>query len=352
MPFYFGKHIESAHVGRRVASVTCDKCGCRYFYELTRIGSGSGTAPYGIGAAAVSRSAEEQSRRDLRERLAAEAELVPCPKCNWINEELVRGYRLGRYRRLGMFALGVGFFGTMASLICVWPISIGPPADRGVLPYFLFGGPGFFLSLAVGMILFRNWMRNRIRPNRDFPLAPNVPVGSPPALLVDASSGELRVAKPNQSEVGFTADWIDFQIGRNQLPVLCCHCLQPASAESAYKLPIQGSINIEVPRCAACARRSRRAFWRIWLFVVAFGLLIGAASVALSGLDSVEFRIVLAGSLPMLCALAAFTASAITSPVRLVVADRSRGIMRLRFRTANYARIVVKHLSDSGNSAG
>jgi len=352
MPFYFGKHIESAHVGRRIASVTCDKCGCQYFYELARIGSGSGTAPYGIGAAAVTRSAEEQSQRDLQERLAAEAELVPCPKCHWISEDLVRGYRLGRYRRLGMFALGVGFFGTIASLICAWFISIGPAADRGSVPHFLFGGPAFFVMLAVGMILFRSWMRSRIRPNRDFPLAPTVPVGSPPALLFDESCGELRAAKPNPPEVGFTVEWVDFQVGRSQLPPLCCHCLQPASPESAYKLPIQGAINIDVPRCTACARRSKRAFWRIWFLVVAVGLLLGTPSVALLGLDSAEFWITLGGSLPILCALAAFTASTMTSPFRLMVADGSRGIVRLRFRNANYARMVAKHLSDSSPDAG
>ena len=127
---YWGKHVASEHVGGRIVRVECAKCGCEYFYELTRIGTGSGTAPYGIGTASATRSAKEQSQRDLGQRLAFEAELVPCPKCNWINDDLVNGFRLGRYRRLGRVAIGVGFVGVIGSLIGAWYISIGPAVDR------------------------------------------------------------------------------------------------------------------------------------------------------------------------------------------------------------------------------
>lgn len=113
MVLYYGKHIEAAQVGGRVARVVCDRCGCEYFYELTRIGTGSETAPYGIGTAGATRRAKKQSRRDLQRRLAREAELVPCPKCHWINEHLVWGYRLGRYRHMAVVACAVGVCGTV-----------------------------------------------------------------------------------------------------------------------------------------------------------------------------------------------------------------------------------------------
>jgi hypothetical protein len=118
MLFYFNKQIHSEHVGQRVVGVVCTNCGCEYYYELARLGLGSGTAHYGIGVGAATRSAQENSRRDLAQRLVGEAELVPCPKCYWINDDLIQGYRRARYRRLGTFALGVGFFGTVISLIC------------------------------------------------------------------------------------------------------------------------------------------------------------------------------------------------------------------------------------------
>jgi hypothetical protein len=135
MVAYFQKRVEAALVGQRVVSVECDKCDCRYFYELSRIGTGSGIAPYGVGTASATHSAQEQSQRELSGRLELEAELVPCPRCNWINDELVLGYRRGQYRRVGMFALGVASLGTIGSLICAWFVFSGPPADQGALPY-------------------------------------------------------------------------------------------------------------------------------------------------------------------------------------------------------------------------
>ena len=77
---YVGKQINVAHVGERIAGVDCEKCGCRYYYRLARVGVGSGTAPYFLGQAAASREAQQKSHRDLTRRLLVEAELVPCPR--------------------------------------------------------------------------------------------------------------------------------------------------------------------------------------------------------------------------------------------------------------------------------
>lgn len=346
MLFYFEKQIETVNIGGRVVGVACNKCGCEYFFELTRIGTGIGTAHYGIGTASATRSAREQSQHDLRQRLALEAELVPCPKCNWINDELVQGYRLGRYRRLGMLALGVGFFGTVGSLICAWFISIGPAIDRVALPYFLFYGPLLFVSFAIGMILLRSWMRSRIEPNRNFPLAPKLPRGSPPALLADESSGQLRPAAADESRGTVPIDWHDFQIGRHSFPPLCCGCLQIAAMEFAYKQPVSTAIDLEVPRCADCANNSKRAFRRIWWTVAAIGSLVGTGVIMPLNLESFEFWIIIVAYLLILIGLASFVASTATSPVKITIGDESRGVLRLRFRNAEYGQLVARHLTD------
>src|SRR4051794_37994495 len=130
MLLYWGKQVESEDLGARVLGVICDKCGCDYFYALRRVGTGSGTAPYGIGLDQATKDAQQRAKNDLGQRLTTEAELVPCPHCAWINDELVLGYRLGKYRGWGMIALGLGFFGTVGSFIAAWFIAIGPPVDR------------------------------------------------------------------------------------------------------------------------------------------------------------------------------------------------------------------------------
>lgn len=46
MVFYFSKRFEAALAGTRVVGVKCDECGCEYFYEMSRLGRGSASAPY------------------------------------------------------------------------------------------------------------------------------------------------------------------------------------------------------------------------------------------------------------------------------------------------------------------
>ncbi len=118
--FYWGKTIQAEQPGQRVVRVDCTKCGSEYYYVLARVGFGNGTAPYGIGVASATRTAQENANRDLLRRLETEADLVPCPSCNWVNDDLVQGYRRGRYLGVGKFAVVVGIIGTIISLVMAW----------------------------------------------------------------------------------------------------------------------------------------------------------------------------------------------------------------------------------------
>ncbi|MCX7424530.1 MAG: hypothetical protein NTW96_02680 [Planctomycetia bacterium] len=333
---YFGKRFESARAGLCLVGIECDECGCEYFYELARIGSGGATAPYGIGKAAAARSSQQQSQRDLRKRLAYEAELVPCPKCNWINEELVHGYRLGRFRWVGILALGVGMIGTVSSLMGAWFISIGPAADRAAVPYLLFGGPLVFVSLGVAMILLRAWLRGRIQPNRDFPLAPRLPPGSPPALVMDEESGELKTARRRDAVQRGRSEWYDFQLGRDQLPCVCCDCLNSATPGHAYRRFVTAAIELEVPRCADCACRSKRTARCVWSIAAAVSLLVGGGVLLAMPLDSTGFWLLFGMWTLVSLAIASYAASSMTVPVEVRMVDRSRGILNLRFRNPEY----------------
>src|SRR5271168_4267520 len=98
---YHAKVINAERVGGRIVRVACTRCGCEYFYKFTRIGIGSTQAPYGLGVDRATRKANQKAQKDLDRRLASEAELVPCPKCHWINDDLVVGCRRGSYRKWG-----------------------------------------------------------------------------------------------------------------------------------------------------------------------------------------------------------------------------------------------------------
>ncbi|HEX3313480.1 MAG TPA: hypothetical protein VHR72_01260, partial [Gemmataceae bacterium] len=158
-------------------------------------GAGHSTAPYFIGIGSAKKAATDQARRDLRARLAREADLVPCPKCNWINDELVAGYRLSYFRRLGPAALAVAIVGIAGSLLCGGLIYRGPANERFVVPYVLLGGSTIFLLLAGFLLQLQVWMRRRIQPNLHFPSAPKLPAGTPPALIVDAAGFLMPAAR-------------------------------------------------------------------------------------------------------------------------------------------------------------
>ena len=340
MLFYYGREYKSALVGKRLIPVHCDRCGCEYYYELVRVGSGNATAHYGIGSKRAERTAEERARLDLNRRLERDAELVPCPTCQWINEELVERYRRNRYRGWWKAAAAVGSVGTGISLLVAWFLSLGPAADRGALPFFLVGGPAISLTVAASILLARSWLRIRIQPNRDHPLPPSVPHGSPPPLIANPATGELEVAGPLPSAREAAGEWIGFQIGRNRLAPLCCECLDAAPADS-YRYPAAPAVELAVPVCSACSRRRTRRMWLVGL--AAFGVTAAAGLLwfVAARPDEITFWVVsvlLCGIGPLQAAIVAYRA---TSPVRVKVVNASGGILRLRFRNDEYAACVA-----------
>jgi hypothetical protein len=339
---YHGERIVSASVGTRLATVVCEVCGREYFYELARVGSGAETAPYYIGRERAERSAQDQAQQDLDRRLAEEAEIVPCPKCGWINDGLVAGYRLGRYRGWGKAAAGIAIVGSALSLVAVWFLAIGPPADRGALPYVLVGGPALALAIA-GLILFvRRWLRARIQPNRNYPELPSVPAGSPVALVRNPASGELHVAAPLPRPDGRAGASTDIQVGRSVLPPFCCVCLGPVTPGAAYRHPVRPAVEVAVPLCAACARRWR---WRKRLGALAglgAGAVIGIPILLALKLDEVVFWFVLLLAGPLVPIVGAMIAGHLAAPVHVKVIDGPRGVARLRFRNEGFVRWAFK----------
>ena len=338
MLLYYARKYTSATAGVRLVEVRCDRCGCVYFYELARVGSGSADAPYAIGGERAARKAEERAGRDLERRLAGEAELVPCPGCQWIDEDQVARYRRSRRRGWLKFAAIVGLGGPLASLIGAWFVWIGPAADREALPYFLLAGPAISLALAGSIVGLRHSLLRTIRPNRDHPFAPKIPPGSPRPLIRNAATGRLEPAGATDRPDGADGAWIEFQVGRSVLPGCCCGCLAPADPRFAYVHPPTA---VAFPLCDRCGRR-----WtlRMWL-----GALAGAATVAAVGLpvlfalelDEIIFWVAAGALMTLIPIIGALIVGHQTSPVRAKDVDRSRGVALLRFRNETYSKLVA-----------
>ncbi len=225
MFLYFGKHFTQSAAGQRLARVECDRCGTGYCYQLSRVGTGVGVAPYCLGQARAARLAEQRAAKELERALDRGRELVPCPKCSWINEDLVQGYRRTRYRLWGRVAFYILGTAILLALTLVPLLAFGDPDALPIVALILLG----IVLLSGGTLGIQMWLRGRINPNRNYPDAPELLPGTPPALLQDPISGEIKAASNGRIGVAPVGEWCDFQLGRHQLPPVCCVCLNEAS---------------------------------------------------------------------------------------------------------------------------
>ncbi len=340
MFLYYGKQFTTAQVGARIAGVHCEKCGCEYYFVLSRIGTATSTAHYGLGQAAAVSDAQTRSTEEVDKRLTDEAELVPCPKCNWINEELVEGFRRGRFRHWGEVAVGAAIFGIAISLIIAWFIHLGPAVDRGSLPYFLICGPLIIVALAGSIVGLRWWLRRRIQPNRDYPLPPKLPQGTPPPLILDHATGDLVPASTVAEGHRSKKNEIQMQLGRHGLPMICCVCLQSAHSDHAFEVSVLPGVQLQIPRCTVCATRAKRRKWQLGLTVTAASLAVMTGLLFALRLEQEEFWILLVVSTLIASAIGAFVGHLTSSPATVKVIDASRGIFRIRFRNPEFTTYV------------
>lgn len=82
---------------KTIKHVQCEKCGAEFEYEMVREVE---KAPHGFALtqARAEARARKEAEREARERLASESDLVRCPKCGCINEQMRQGYELTRAR--------------------------------------------------------------------------------------------------------------------------------------------------------------------------------------------------------------------------------------------------------------
>jgi hypothetical protein len=356
MFIYYARQFNASFTGIRMVPVCCEQCRSDYFYELARVGTGSASAPYGIGSKGAAERAEKQAKEELQRRLVEESELVPCPRCHWINQEMIAGYRKARYRGWGKFAGGLAVIGTSISVLIGLVLSNGPAVDRDARNFFLVVGPVVSLGLAGLLLLARNWLRSLINPNRDFPEPPRkLPSGSPAALIKNPTTGELepvRAKAENSVWDGELDDfpldragspvkaWVDFQVGRSTLPPACTSCLAPSNPQSADRRSLFPAVDLVLPRCASCARRRKQTMWKSFLITLVATMAVAIPVMKLLNVDEIVFWVCIAGLGSVFPLMGIMIGDRLTSPVQVKLLDKSRAIVRLRFRNEHYRKLI------------
>jgi hypothetical protein len=173
MMAYIGEAQASGAVAR---NVKCEKCATPYHYFLLRTVSASVTSGFesiaGEGAAGW-------AQYGVTRGLETGTEIAPCPKCGWVQAEMIKETR----RRFGWWAKWLaGILLGGAGLIWVWLIvlpaciadfTIDPEVGR-----FWKGLSGALVAGAVGIVVVRVLMLQRVDPNRGYPQWPRAVPGS------------------------------------------------------------------------------------------------------------------------------------------------------------------------------
>ncbi len=344
---YVGKAFTASIVGRRIESVTCEKCAAQFHYELIREGTGKASAPYFLFQASGPNRANAAAQKDLAKRLACESELVPCPRCQWVNGDLIDRYRRSKYRRGARFAAGIAVAGPVAAGLEAYIYNIRVPSARMQMVLAVCALSG------AGVLLIRRWLRHQIDPNRNFPGMPVIPPGTPPALVErhDSQSRQSRLepVARRPEEPTRESEWAVFQADEVEFPWICCVCL--ANATTRYNSPFKVSeySDIGVPLCGSCSARLRKRWWVVALIGASLALALAALLAAtVPGPDAF-------GRWGLFCLLGLFASTTVVAavpnrvcrPYRFGVVDAGRRVVKFSAQNPAYTELIVKQLREA-----
>jgi len=345
---YFAKTFNSTAIARRIVDVKCEKCRTEFCYQLVRMGVGTGTAPYMLGQKSAAQRSEAEAADIAARRVAAETELVPCPKCKWVNQELVDHYRNSRFP-LGIPAIiGVTLSLAMVSGVTTAAFTLGRNGQFSDAAWIV---PAIMLFIVpAACVFFQRHRRASIDPNLLHPMASALLPGTPPALLAtrDFKTGETRLdpvpREPDPHDP--LASWVIVRPGQLVFPPLCARCLGSNQTHYSHVFQLSKTDDgLRVPLCFAC-KTKLRALW--WLLAVAtfFGAIVlgflvaapfpsnSAAGVILGCILAVTGIVIGPAVLPNL----------IVCPYRVGVVDAYRGIFKFKADNPDFHAMIADEI--------
>lgn len=210
--FIVAKHFTARLAGRKVKQVCCEKCQTQFCYELTREVKGVGSAPYFLMQGRAQRQAVERATVALEKALEVGQEVVPCPKCHWVNQRLAQTYlkqimpsTIGRI----LLALAIGF---SVMMLLPLPIAYLPGDQIGLAAILMLLT---FLATAASPIWFvlrRRKLRRRLDPNANFPMPTPLKTPIPEIFLheKDQATGEMVLVPAPGDELAIPASYCGY----------------------------------------------------------------------------------------------------------------------------------------------
>ncbi len=160
MNLQFGSDVAATVEGDAVKTVCCESCDQSYSYQMIREGVGEGFNLLWSTRGAAEAEARKRAARDLRRKLAQDADLVPCPRCGHCQADMVKATKEKRHSWMTVVALLAGFVFIYALPMSLPGGKIGG-RDR-VIAGIVAAGTGL---LAFGMAILQSTLRRNYDPN-------------------------------------------------------------------------------------------------------------------------------------------------------------------------------------------
>jgi hypothetical protein len=196
---YVWKEYTANLSGTVVRRVACEKCQCKYAYELTRKACGKGTSVYMLNNAGAQDRAQAQASKRLRRQLERGIEPVGCPDCGWYPADMVAEAKRRRMRPIiwiasVMLALA-GAYGLIVGML----MATSPPQSTGE-PHLLGSliRAGGLAGLAILLLAIRWIVVRKTEPNRGYPERPAPYPGAPLGHKVEAPAAAAAGTVPHR----------------------------------------------------------------------------------------------------------------------------------------------------------
>jgi len=186
-------HVDFSAItaGATWQNVQCEKCKKHYHYPLVREAKASVRAAYGIRQGAAEERAAKTAQYKLMKLLEQGVEIVPCPSCGWVQQDMIREARRRTARWL-IYLAALCFIAGLAlamyplgELLSVTDPEVTPAEKTRAIVGLLIG-----TGAAVALLIVRRMLQSTVNPNSHYPKPPE-PIPGMPAGIPGKAPREL-----------------------------------------------------------------------------------------------------------------------------------------------------------------